>query len=236
MGDIQLNSAAYREINPISFDVAIMEKFENCKVIAMDVGWSDLGTLSEFHSSFMQTQHSKDQKYYSGFSEGSQSGYNSKNLIISGNRNVHTIGLEGFLVIDGPKDIIIADSNRLEEIEELRINQPSAVNFSINNTDKIRNWINTTLFEWAAPAIEVEAVQPYVEAREAFVFCHATVNLDSRLRKPAAYKWEQLKFPWELNYDPNTGVRKTYDIAHSLLASAWAFAAFNDEKNQGYRP
>lgn len=103
----------YKQCEAISIDYGILEKAANVEVINGDFGWSDLGTWGSLYTHLDQ-----DANKNAITGENVMVHNSHKNLIrSSGDRLVVTQGLDGFIVIDDGKTLLIC---RMEEEQEIK--------------------------------------------------------------------------------------------------------------------
>jgi mannose-1-phosphate guanylyltransferase len=110
----RLDEYSFSKCNSKSIDYAVMEKTEKAVLVALDAGWSDLGSWDAIHE--ISYKDANGNSY-----NGNVISKNSKNSLIhsSGNRMVATIGLDGYVVIDTKDAILISPKNQLDAIKEL---------------------------------------------------------------------------------------------------------------------
>lgn len=104
----------YPTINKISIDSGILERAENVYVIPADLGWSDLGSWTSVYENAEKDENQnaiRNKKVLS---------YNSKGNIIHVRHNKAAIidGLEGFVVVDTEKALLICPRSNDQLIKE----------------------------------------------------------------------------------------------------------------------
>jgi mannose-1-phosphate guanylyltransferase len=84
-----------------SIDYAVMEKSSLVKVVPCDIGWSDVGS---FESLYAELEKDND-----GNTVSNAINIDSKdNLILSSDRQIATIGLDGIMIVDTPDALLVA--------------------------------------------------------------------------------------------------------------------------------
>jgi len=116
-------SIIYSSVHKISIDYAIMEKADNVYVIPSSFGWSDLGTWASLFENFVKDENNNAIK-------GKWiKAYNAKNNIIQTSKNKAVIveGLNGYIVADTEKALLICpisqDQKVKEYVQELKLNK-----------------------------------------------------------------------------------------------------------------
>ncbi len=110
---VEIASEHFEEVPDDSIDYAVMEKTNNAAVVACDIGWSDIGcwrALGELVTADGNNNHI----------QGDVVMHDSKNCIIkSEDRLVGAVGLDGFIIIDTPDALLVADKNRAQEVKKI---------------------------------------------------------------------------------------------------------------------
>ncbi len=110
---VEIASEHFEEVPDDSIDYAVMEKTNNAAVVACDIGWSDIGcwrALGELITADGNNNHI----------QGDVVMHDSKNCIIkSEDRLVGAVGLDGFIIIDTPDALLVADKNRAQEVKKI---------------------------------------------------------------------------------------------------------------------
>jgi len=107
----------YPKLEAISFDQAIVEKINNNQgvVLKVDMGWSDPGTLYALKESMVEEV---DKNYLKGkvVELGSRDSliYNDDD-----SKLVTAVGLDGMIVVNTPKSILVCHKDKVPEIKEL---------------------------------------------------------------------------------------------------------------------
>ena len=95
-----------------SIDYAVMEKSALVKVVPCDIGWSDLGS---FDSLYAELEKDKD-----GNTISNAISIDSKNnLILSSERQIAAIGLEGMVIVDTPDALLVAKQGSGQQVKEV---------------------------------------------------------------------------------------------------------------------
>ena len=95
-----------------SIDYAVMEKSALVKVVPCDIGWSDLGS---FDSLYAELEKDKD-----GNTISNAISIDSKNnLILSSERQIAAIGLEGMVIVDTPDALLVAKQGSGQQVKDV---------------------------------------------------------------------------------------------------------------------
>lgn len=104
---------AFKSIEPISIDYAIMEKSDRVAVIPVEVEWKDVGSLPSLDEFF-----EKDRR--ENVKVGDIVEKDSKNTIFySDSRLIAAIGLEDMMVIDTRDATLVCPKDRAQEVSEI---------------------------------------------------------------------------------------------------------------------
>ena len=96
-----------------SIDYAVMEKSNKVKIVAADIGWSDLGTFDALAAEFETDENGnvKDKNLLA---------INSKNnFIYSSNRLIATVDINDLIVVDTPDALLISKKGNSQKIKEI---------------------------------------------------------------------------------------------------------------------
>ena len=96
-----------------SIDYAVMEKSDRVKVVAADIGWSDLGSFDALSKEFKTDEdgNTKDENLLT---------INSKNnFVYSGNRLVAMVDVDDLIVVDTPDALLISKKNGSQKIKQI---------------------------------------------------------------------------------------------------------------------
>ena len=99
----------YPKLEKISIDYAVAEKAEEVYVVAVDLGWSDVGSWSEVYSLRPKdTQGNvRPRRSFCLDAEG--------NLIVA-DKFVATVGVRDLIIVETPDAIVVADRNRAQDV------------------------------------------------------------------------------------------------------------------------
>lgn len=112
-GTVRLDDA-FRSIEPISFDYAIMEKTGHARVVRLDVGWSDVGS----YSSLLEVSERDDSgNHISG--DVIHAGL-SNSYVNAVSRPVVVAGLDGVVVVETPEAVLVVSMDMAQEVKELQ--------------------------------------------------------------------------------------------------------------------
>ena len=106
--------AVWDKIQPVSFDYGILEKTKHITMIRADgLGWSDLGSWQAWDE--LQEKDRKGNLFLADAID-----IDSQDLtVLSQNRLIATIGLNGLVVVDTPDALLVADKKRSEEVKKV---------------------------------------------------------------------------------------------------------------------
>jgi len=96
-----------------SIDYAVMEKSDRVKVVASDIGWSDLGSFDALAEEFETDEdgNTKDENLLA---------VNSKNnFIYSSDRLIATVDIDDLIVVDTPDALLISKKGNSQKIKEI---------------------------------------------------------------------------------------------------------------------
>lgn len=110
---IRLDWAAFESCRADSIDYAVMEKTEHAAVVALDAGWSDVG-------SWASLQDALPADAAGNVTRGDVVTEDSKDcLLYSTERLVATVGLEGHVVIETKDAVMVAPKGRVQDVKRL---------------------------------------------------------------------------------------------------------------------
>jgi len=113
LGFARLDLESFSRAPNISIDRAVMEKTKLAAVIAIDVGWSDVGTWSSLWDSA-----SKDDKGNVVYGDAILA--DTTNCIVHSDRSfVATIGLNRLIIVNTADALLVADQGRSQEVSEI---------------------------------------------------------------------------------------------------------------------
>ena len=96
-----------------SIDYAVMEKSDRVKVVASDIGWSDLGSFDALAKEFKTDENgnTKDKNLLA---------VNSKNnFIYSSDRLIATVDIDDLIVVDTPDALLISKKGNSQKIKDI---------------------------------------------------------------------------------------------------------------------
>ena len=107
--DYTLGKLKYESIADVAFDIAVLEKTENCVVIPSYFSWSDVGSLENFLSIKKERSNNKILEF------------NSSNNLVDVNNNKLTVlmGVENLFVIDTNDVLFVCDKSNSNNIKKL---------------------------------------------------------------------------------------------------------------------
>ena len=110
---IRLDRAAFESCRADSIDYAVMEKTDHAAVVALDAGWSDVG-------SWASLQDALPADAAGNVTRGDVVMEDSKDcLLYSTERLVATVGLEGHVVIETKDAVLVAPKGRVQDVKRL---------------------------------------------------------------------------------------------------------------------
>ncbi|MGH8494713.1 MAG: mannose-1-phosphate guanylyltransferase/mannose-6-phosphate isomerase [Gammaproteobacteria bacterium] len=110
---LRLESAAFESVEADSIDYAIMEKADNVVVVALDAGWSDVGSWDSLHeASAMDAQ--RNVVVGDVLAEDCRNSY-----LHSTSRLVAAVGLENHVVVETKDAVMVAPRARAQEVKAL---------------------------------------------------------------------------------------------------------------------
>ncbi len=106
-------ASVYPELESISIDYGIMEKYPEVAVIGADFGWNDVGSWTSLREVFPKD---KD----GNICLGDTVGLDSRDLIIHApGKLVATIGLKDIIIVDTGDVLLICDAARAQDVKQL---------------------------------------------------------------------------------------------------------------------
>lgn len=136
---IRIPREKMEDIPSNSVDYAVMEHSANVKVIASDIGWSDLGSFEALYEQLPQDEagNTLTDRYIQVNSSG--------NLVLSNDRLIASVDVEDLIIVDTPDAIMISrqgSSQKVKEIvNELKLRKS---NLCDNHVTAYRPWGNHT--------------------------------------------------------------------------------------------
>ena len=114
--DLPMDRVRYADMADIpedSIDYAVMEKSDKVKVVAADIGWSDLGSFDALAEEFEvdENDNTKDDNLIA---------INSKNNFVhSSDRLIATVDIDDLIVVDTPDALLISKKGNSQKIKEI---------------------------------------------------------------------------------------------------------------------
>ncbi len=102
------NKIAYKDIEKLSIDYAVMEKSKNICVLPATFSWSDVGNLDLFLSLQGKTQEADDSVYAINAHH---------NLVHSNHKPIALIGVDNLCIVDTPDALLIAKRDDIEKVK-----------------------------------------------------------------------------------------------------------------------
>lgn len=104
----------YNDVDNISIDYGILEKYDDIYVIPSDFGWDDVGSWKA-----IERYCKKDKN--DNISIGKNINYNSNNsIVISNLKPIVITGLDNIFVVDSDDVIIVGSRDKLDEIKKIK--------------------------------------------------------------------------------------------------------------------
>lgn len=108
----KIRLADMQNIPDDSIDYAVMEKSALVKVVPCDMGWSDLGSFDSLYAEL--------EKDGNGNTVSNAISIDSKNnLVLSTDRQIATIGIEGLVIVDTPDALLVAKQGSGQQVKEV---------------------------------------------------------------------------------------------------------------------
>ena len=108
-------SEEFPTLEKLSFDYGIAEKADRVAVVAVDIGWNDVGSWARL-ADLLKIEGQQDSNSIIGNHVGIET---SNSLVYSPNRLVVTLGIDGLVVVDTPDVLLICPMDRTEEIKKI---------------------------------------------------------------------------------------------------------------------
>lgn len=106
-------SKTYPELEKISFDFAVMEKFRGVRVVPGDFGWDDVGSYAAFERYF---PHDSNRNVR----EGPCTVVDSKgNICVARSARISLLGVEDLVVVTTPDSVLVAHKSKISEMKKL---------------------------------------------------------------------------------------------------------------------
>ncbi|MFH1137321.1 MAG: mannose-1-phosphate guanylyltransferase/mannose-6-phosphate isomerase [Pseudomonadota bacterium] len=113
MNFIRPDKEAFLSCPSDSIDYAVMEKTDNAVVVPMNVGWCDVGSWAALWESTRRDEHGNS-------CQGDVIAKDTRNsLILSENRLVATLGVEGLVIVETKDAVLVAGMDKAQEIKSI---------------------------------------------------------------------------------------------------------------------
>ena len=113
LGFTRLGAAAFAQNAPISIDYALMEKTDRAAMVALDCGWSDVGTWSSLWE--ISTRDGKGNHV-----SGDAVLHETQDCFVHADRGlVAMIGVKDLVVVRTPDAVMVADKSRAQEVPRI---------------------------------------------------------------------------------------------------------------------
>ena len=110
---IEMRQASFEPIRSISVDYAVFEKSKNVAVVPCDIGWSDIGSWTEF-GALIPADHQKNNV------KGNTALKDTHNCVVQGGeRLIATLGVNDLVIADTSDALLIAHKDRIQEIRSI---------------------------------------------------------------------------------------------------------------------
>ncbi|CAN5354494.1 mannose-1-phosphate guanylyltransferase/mannose-6-phosphate isomerase [soil metagenome] len=110
---LRLEREAFESVEADSIDYAVMEKAENVVVVALDAGWSDVGTWDSLHEASPMDEH-RNVLLGDVLAEDCRNSY-----LHSTSRLVAAVGLQDHVVVETKDAVMVAPRSRVQEVKAL---------------------------------------------------------------------------------------------------------------------
>ena len=101
------------KLDDVSIDYAVMEKSDKIKVVASDIGWSDLGSYDSLYDHLPQDESGNT------ISPSHISMNSSNNLIHSSDRVIATVDIHDLHIVDTPDALLVARKGSGQKVKEI---------------------------------------------------------------------------------------------------------------------
>lgn len=116
--EIKIDLAAMKKIPADSIDYAVMEKSDKVKVVACDMGWSDLGSYDALYDEFNFPN--ADNTVVARHDAPEPICIDAKNnLIVTGDRQIALIDLDDLLVVDTSDAVLISKKGSSQKVKQV---------------------------------------------------------------------------------------------------------------------
>lgn len=108
----QTTYSLYQSLEPLSFDVGIMEKTDEAVVVTAEFEWSDIGVFDSLASSLSEVETNRVEGDFIGLDA-------SNNIAITDEGLVAVLGLSDIVVVRDGDVVLVASKRRLEDLRLL---------------------------------------------------------------------------------------------------------------------
>lgn len=113
LDDTENLAKIYNDIEKISFDYAVMEKYPSIAVVPGDFGWDDVGSFAAFDTYFPHDTHRNVR-------EGPCTVVDSEdNICVARSARISLLGVKNLVVITTPDSVLVADKSKISEMKKL---------------------------------------------------------------------------------------------------------------------
>lgn len=110
---IRVDRATFEQSPDESIDYAVMERADNVVVVAMDAGWSDVGSWSSLWEI-------ADKDEYNNVAIGDVLSIGSKDTLVhSNNKLVATIGVDDLVIVDTKDALLVAHKSQVQSVKQI---------------------------------------------------------------------------------------------------------------------
>lgn len=110
---VALDGQAFAACRSQSIDYAVMEKVERVKVVAADMGWSDLGSWQQIHD---LADKDSDGNCFSGKVAAKNT---AQTFVLSQQRTIGLVGVKDLIVVDTADSLLIAGRNATQDVKSI---------------------------------------------------------------------------------------------------------------------
>ncbi len=165
-GMIRPSADDMKAIRSESIDYAVMEKSSRVKVVAANIGWSDLGSFDSLYQAL-----DKDENGNTEFKNSIHIG-SKNNLIIGDKRLISTIDVEDLMIIDTQDALVISKKGSTQKVKEL-VAEIKKINNEMTNvhTTAHRPWGTYTILD-ENPGYKVKQITVHPGAKLSLQYHH----------------------------------------------------------------
>ncbi|HTM62958.1 MAG TPA: mannose-1-phosphate guanylyltransferase/mannose-6-phosphate isomerase [Gammaproteobacteria bacterium] len=150
---IDLNEAAFKQLQSISIDYAVMEKSSNIFVIPCELNWQDIGSWESYKNLFQSDQNGNTILGEAILIDS------ANNFIHSENRMVTSIGINNLAIIDTPDAMLITSRDRVQDVKDIVQSLKNRQHESyLTHRTVIRPWGTYTVLE-EGPCFKIKRIE-----------------------------------------------------------------------------